>query len=488
MFEQLKSLTRDSAVYGIGHIATRLITFLLLPYYSFQFTPAQYGEVTLYFLFVAVAQTFFIYGLDIAYLRYFTLCKDTAQRRIITGTAFLASVLTSLVFAALVIAFADSIGGILIKQPTQPDHVPALLRICGGILFFDTLTTFPFLLLRGTLRPYYFAAVKVVNVLINIGLNIWFIGALRLSLTGVLLANLAASGVTFGILLPVLLRYMTFRIDRATLTEMIRFGLPNIPTYLFVMVIELADRKVMEFYRGLEEAGLYSAGYKLGMFMAVVTGAFRFAWQPFFLSNADREDAPRLFARVLTYYVLVTVCLFIPLTFFIDAVIQTRWPGIGFILDARYWPGLAVFPIIMLAHIFDGIYANLMVGVYIKKLTHWLPLVTGTAAGVTIALDLALIPRYGMLSAAWITLAAFTIEALMLWLIVRRVYPVPYEWGRLAKLALAGGIVVSAGLQPALSQFWIRLLLCGAFPVLLFGLRFFDEREVYHLRKLLRRA
>ncbi|MBU0508478.1 oligosaccharide flippase family protein [bacterium] len=488
MLEQLKRLTRDSVVYGVGHIATRLLTFLLLPYYSFRLTPAEYGELTLYFMFMAVAQTFFIYGLDIAYLRYFTLSKESEQRRRITGTALCVSLLTSVLLTGMVLGFAETIGRLVVQVPTQPENVSFLIRLCAGILLFDTLATFPFLLLRGTLRPYHFAGVKLLNVCVNIGLNIWFVGYLHLSILGVLYANVIASAMTLGVLLPFFRGRVTWKIDRRILGEMVKFGLPNVPTYLFVMVIELADRKILELYRGLEEAGLYSAGYKLGMFMAVVTGAFRFAWQPFFLSNADREDAPRLFARVLTYYLLVTGVLLLVLAFFVDLIVKTPWPGIGCILAPSYWPGLAVFPIILLAHIFDGIYANLMVGVYLKKLTARLPLVTGIAAAVTIGLNLLLIPRYGMMAAAWVTLLAFILEAFGLWLVVRRAYVVPYEWTRIAKMVLVFAVLYALSQLPPFETPLMRLLLVISLPIALYAVAFFDEREKHHLRKMFARG
>jgi O-antigen/teichoic acid export membrane protein len=487
MLHQLKNLTRDSLIYGVGHIATRILTFLLLPYYSFHLTPSEYGELTLYFLFVGIVQAFYFYGLDIAYLRYFTLSKDAEQRRVVTGTAMIATTATSAVLTLLIIVAAPAIGRIVVHNPTNPVVVPVLIRLCGGILLLDTLATFPFLLLRGTLRPKHFTVIKLLNVTINISLNIWLVGERNLSIYGVLLANIVASACTFLALVPFLTKHTRFRCDRAMLREMIIFGLPNVPTYLFVMIIELADRKILELFRGLEEAGLYSAGYKLGMFMAVVTGAFRFAWQPFFLSHADDENAHGLFARVLTYYLLITSSLFIVLTFFVEPLIKTRWPGIGFIIEPRYWSCLAVFPIILLAHIFDGIYANFMVGVYIKKLTSMLPLVTGIAALFTIVFNILLVPLFGMIAAAWITLLSFLLEALLLWLVVRKRYPVPYEWERIGKLAVCCGIVVGISYIPAFSALWIRIALLGLFPSLLYAFRFFNDREMFYFQKYLLR-
>jgi O-antigen/teichoic acid export membrane protein len=485
LLAQLKSLTRDSAIYGVGHIASRLLTFLLLPYYSFHLSPAEYGEMTLYFLFTALVQTFFWYGLDIAYLRYFTLAKEPEKRRIVSGTTLLTSFISTAVLSLLIFLAARPLGALIVHSPANAELVPGFVRLCAGILFFDTLSTYPFLFLRGSHRPKRFTAVKIFNVCVNVSLNIWFVGHLDLSIAGILWANLIASALTLVVLLPSMLRNITIKVDRELVKEMVRFGIPNVPTYLFVMVIELADRKVIELYRGLAEAGLYSAGYKLGMFMAVVTGAFRFAWQPFFLSHSDRPDAPRLFARVLTYYLLVTTSLFLVMTFFVDAVIKTKWPGVGYIIAPQFWAGLSVFPIILLAHVFDGVYANLMVGIYLKKLTAKLPAVTGVAALFTIVFCILLVPPYGMMAAAWITLAAFFLEAVMLWLVVRKAYPVPYEWARIAKLGVACTVVLAAGLFTGMNAPWQRALILLFFPVILYVLGFLDERERFHLRKLL---
>ncbi|MBU1919723.1 lipopolysaccharide biosynthesis protein [bacterium] len=484
MLEKLKNLTRASLVYGVGHILTRLVTFLLLPYYSHKISPAEYGEVSLYFLFLAVVQTFFLYGLDIAYLRYFNLAKEEKDRRTITGTTFWATVLSSSGLALLIIIGSGTLGSLLIAHPVHPEQTGAMIRLCAGILFFDTLSAFPFLLLRSTHRPLRFTAVKLLNVCVNIGLNIWFVGYLEMTTAGVLWANFLASLFTLIVLLPRIIRSGAFTIDRPLFREMLRFGLPNIPTYLFVMVVELADRKIIELYRGIEEAGLYSAGYKLGMFMAVVTAAFRFAWQPFFLSHADDAEARPMYARVLTYYLLVTGVLFLGLVFFIDPLIKHDWPGMGPIIDARYWAGLSVFPIILLAHIFDGVYANLMVGIYLKKQTRKLPLVTGTAAVFTIAACLLLVPTYGMMAAAWITLCAFVLQAGLLYVVVNKVYPVPYEWSRIGKLTLLCVVLYFVAVYVGENSIAVRVLLLVFIPFGLALLKFYDDRERFYIRKL----
>jgi len=487
VFKELKSLSRESLIYGVGHILTRFVTFLLLPYYSYQLAPAEYGEVTLYYLFIAVVQTFYSYGLDIAFLRYYTLQKDQGARRTIFGTTLLTSSLSSAALTLLLVIAAPQISGWLIREPVHPEIAATMIRVCAAILFFDMLSTFPFIMLRGTHRPFHFATIKLFSVAVNIALNILFLGVWRWSVAGVLWANFWASLLTLVIQLPGIYRKAKPSFDRQLLRQMLAFGLPNIPTYLFVMVIELADRKILEALCGLEEAGLYSAGYKLGMFMAVVTGAFRFAWQPFFLSHAEEGEAPKLFARVLTYFVLICGFLFLSLSLLVPLLVTVNIPGLGnAIIEKRYWAGLGVFPLILLAHVFDGIYANLMAGVYIKKKTAVLPWVTGIAAMVNVGGNLLLVPSFGMWAAAWLTLIAFAIEAFLLWLFIRRSYPVPYEWGRLSHLTLIVGGLFCLGFLDVFHGLLPRIGLVAAMPVALWATGFLRPEERRRLETLIR--
>lgn len=483
---KLRSLTKESLIYGLAHILTRSVTFLLLPYYSYRLSAADYGELSLYYLFLAVAQTFYVYGLDIAYLRFYNLKDHGRTSAQVNGTALLAVALSSSVLCLLGLLFRDSLGSLLIQNPENADDVPIGIVICLGILFFDTIGTFPFLRLRSENKPLSFSAQKIVNVVLNISLNVWMVGSLGLGVLGVLYANLIASFVTCALILPAFLRTCRFRIDRVLFSDLLAFGLPNIPTYLFVMVVELADRKVLELFRGIEEAGLYSSGYKLGMFMGVVNAAFRFAWQPFFLKHANDPQAPRLYARTLTYYVAVASGLLLMLTLAVPPLLKFNFPIVGYLISPSYWSGLVVFPIILAAHIFDGIYANLMVGIYLQKATRKLPFVTGVAAVFTVIANLLLVPTYGMLAAAWVTFFAFVIQALLLYLVVQRIYPIAYEWRRLAILA-----VITIALTGAAALFelnWsLRILLAVAFPVLLVFLRFFTSDEVAVVRRFVQR-
>jgi O-antigen/teichoic acid export membrane protein len=484
--QKLRSLTKESVVYGLAHVLTRSVTFLLLPYYSHKMTAGDYGELSLYFLFLAIVQTFYFYGLDIAYLRFYNLSDHGKTKAQITGNVLLTTLASSIGLSLLLAILHRGIGSLLILDPIDPASVPTNVLICIGILFFDTISAFPFLKLRSDNRPMSFATQKLINVFINVGLNVWLIGELNMGVRGVLWANLISSVITTLLLLPGILRACKFEFDRLLLRDMLVFGLPNIPTYLFVMIVELADRKALEVFRGVEEAGLYSAGYKLGMFMGVVNAAFRFAWQPFFLKHANDEHAETLFSKTMTYYLLVACALMVWLTLFVPPLVMTELPVVGAIIAPAFWAGLSVFPLILAAHIFDGVYANLMVGIYLKKATRKLPAVTGAAALFTVAANILLIPKYGMMAAAWITLAAFIIQAGLLYATVNKLYPVRYEWKRILLLFVISGVVTAIAAVLPLTILW-RIAIAVAFPILLVLFRFFPENELRSIKNLIRR-
>jgi O-antigen/teichoic acid export membrane protein len=258
------------------------------------------------------------------------------------------------------------------------------------------------------------------------------------------------------------------------------------PSQIFVMVIELANRKILEILMGLSVVGIFSAGYKLGLFMAVVTMGFRFAWQPFFLSISERSDAKETFSRIFTYYLLVTVTLFLALVFTIRPLMTMRLPIVGVLINPDYWEGLKVFPWILLAHVCNGAYANFMVGVYLKKKTGLMPIVTGIAAAINIVGNILLIPIYGMMAAAWITLISYLSLAILLYVLIRPHYRIDYEWRRVFTLIFCAAIVYLISFIPILETYWLlKLLLIPGLFALLRVAKFFLPEEIATLRKRL---
>ncbi len=487
MFPQIRRLLKHSAVYGLGHVLSRIVSFILLPYLTHYLSPEQYGAVTLIYTFISIALVIYLYGADIAFLRFYIMEKDEKKREEIFSTIIWSSLATSSLFSVLIGLSTGVITKLIFANPADLGaDASYIILLSAGILFADALGTFPYLWLRSVEKSLPFIGLKTLGAVVHVGLTVIFLSVFQRGIMGIFEANFIASSLQLVLLLPVIFRNTKFSLHLRHFGEFFRFGLPNVPSQLFVMVVELSDRKILELLVGLTVVGLYSAGYKLGLFMAVVTMGFRFAWQPFFLSIADKPNAKETFARVFTYFLLVTGTLFLLLAFTVEPLMKTRLPIVGTLISEDFWPGLKVFPIILLAHIANGAYANFMVGVYIKKKTGLMPLVTGAAALVNVGFNLIFVPIFGMMAAAWATFLAYFTLAALLYFLIQPHYFIPYEWKRVWILILCAGVIYGASLLPFFQVYWmLKLLLLPLFFVLLQTFRFFLPEEIAGARRRL---
>jgi len=482
LFEDLKKLTKHSSIYGIGHILSRGIGFLLLPLYTNYLTTTQYGLVALIYTFIAFVNILFLYGMDSAFLRFYALEEGDEGRKKVLSTALMMTLCTSGVFFLGLYIFSAPLSTVIFGRP----QTAGLLRMAAGILFFDTLATMPYLLLRLEERSRRFVGYRFVNILLNLGLNIYLVAHLNMGVSGVLLSNLIASGFSFFILLPVLWKKMTPRIFPHLAGELLKFGLPFIPSGLASMTMELIDRYMLRGMKGLEVVGIYNAGYKLGLFMLLVVMAFKFAWQPFFLKlGRDEERAKKSFAAVLTYFVLTGGFFLLAVSFFVDELVRFQLGGLT-VFGPAFWSGTPIVPVILLAYVMMGIYLIFLPGIYLKKKTRYVPLFTGLGATVNVLGNLILIPRWGIMGAAWATFAGYLVMALTLYIVVQRIYPVTYQYGRLAKLIFVAVLIYLLRVwfgEPALLRL-LLLLIC--YPLGLLATNFLTAGEKNHLRRLLR--
>ncbi len=484
MFQQIRRLLKHSVVYGMGHILTRMVSFILLPYLTHALTPEDYGAVTLLYTFIAIAIVLYCYGFDITFLRYYILETDNSKRKQIFSTIFWCTLVTSSLFTIIIALSTGWLSTIVFENPESVGlSARYLILISGLLLFSDTIGLYPYLYLRAVEKSIPFISLKTTGIALNIGLAIILISYFDRGIAGVFEANAIATTFQLLCLLPVIVKNLRFDFQFERLREYIRFGFPNIPSQIFVMVIELSNRKIIEIILGLSVVGIFSAGYKLGLFMAVVTMGFRFAWQPFFLSIADQPEAKNTFSRVFTYYVLTTSALFLLLVFTIKPIMTMPLPVVGILIDPVYWEGLKVFPIILLAHMCNGAYANFMVGVYIKKKTGLMPIVTGIAAAVNIVGNILLIPIYGMMAAAWVTLFSYFVLAALLYVLIQKHYRIHYEWRRVMLLISAGGLIYLISTIPFLQTYWLlKLFLLPVYLILLRIIGFFLPEELAGLK------
>ena len=477
MFEQIKRLVSDTAIYGVSTILGRLLNFLLVPLYTHILVPSDYGIVATLYSFIAFYTIIYSYGLESAYFRFAGM-KEIGDEKENFSTPFSSYLITSALLSFALIVFA--------QQATVIFQIEiSMYRLCyyvAGILFFDTLALLPFAALRLERKAKLFASIKIVNIVVNLGLSIIALVEWKWGIEGILFSNLASSVLTFMLLIPTTLKYFRLTFRKDLYKEMLKFGLPLIPVLLSGMVLQIADRPILKVLMDDASVGIYQANYRLGIFMAVITATFEYAWRPFFLSHAKDPNAKSMFARIMTYYLFVTLTIFLGLSFFLDAVIKYKFFGTT-ILPSVYWDGLQIVPYVLLGYVFSGIATNFNAGIQIEKKTMYL-LPTSLSGSITnVVLNFMLIPIFGIMGAAYATAIGYLMVAVTLYFVVQKFYYIEYEFVRIGKLVTTV-IVAFAASKLFFESIPLKLFILSAWFASLFLIGFFTKEELLRLKNL----
>lgn len=478
MFDSIKRLTSHSAVYGISTILGRAISFLLLPLYTHYLPKADYGVVTVVLAWLGIMTIISTYGVDAAFLRYYILADSEDEKRSIFNTGF---------WSILLMSATIMLGGYLLASPLSVWILDSadyryIIILMTGILLFDSMSIIPFLLLRAEERSTLFVILKIANVIVNFVTTYWLVVKLGHGLNGVFESNLISSAFTFVTVLPVAMRHLRPSMRRAVYLDLLKFGLPYLPSTLSVYLVDVIDRFILQQLTNLSTVGLYGAGCKLGMLMNLLIAAFRFAWHPFFLSTSKEPNAKAIFSRIFTLFTLVCAVCFLGASLFINELVHFQI-GAKTLFGEEYWNSTSVVPAVLLAYIFWGAYVNFIIGVHLEKKTGYLPFITGLGLVIKVAVTYTLVPLLGMNGAALGTTLAYLTMAITLYFVAQRLYPITYEWKRLVKLVTVAAAVFILGYWFWTAP-WQKAGLLAAFPVTLFLIGFFEKGEMKRITAL----
>ena len=497
---RLKRLGSETLVYGLSSIVGRLLSYLLQPYYAHNFSPAANGIQSVVYSYIPIVSIVLYLGMDVAYMRSAASVRDApnAERQRAFSMSFLVVAAIGGAIAALGFAATPALAPLARLDATS-------FRYMMAIVYTDALLAVPFAHLRMTNQSMRYAVLRILFVAISIALNIVLIGHLHWGVSAIFFANLSANLCLLALFLADIYRLVRpSLLAGASWKPLWAYALPVMPATLAVMLVENGDRITLNYLpdriaaivyhmTSKDVVGIYSFNYKLGVAMLLVVQMFRLAWVPFSLQHARQADAPRLYSRVLTALMLVCAPVFLSIAVLLPSLAQL--PAIHRYVKPDYWLGLPIVPVILLGYVFSGIYAVVTAGLYIERKTHVLAWIAGAGAMLNIGICVLAAPRWGMVSVAWATPAAYALMAALGAWQANRVYPVPFEWRRLAHL---GAIVValfavdqwmaSRGVPPlsavALAS---KTGLIVALPALLFASGFFRHGEMRALRAMLPR-
>jgi len=448
----LSKLAGQTAIYGVSSIVARFLNYLLTPLYTSRgvFAPAAFGVITSLYAWTAFLNVVLTYGMETTFFRFAN--KHEGNKGVYTTAVYLLTATTAL-FVVLGLYYAHGIASFI----GYPDHATSV-RLLVVIIGIDAVTVVPMARLRQENRPWKFAAINMLSVIVNIGFNLFFLAYCMPKFNAgesnalieavydpafgvgyVFLANMISSGLKFLLLLP---EWPGFRtgpersvFDAKLIRPMLAFGLPLLVAGLAGMTNETADRVLMKHLLPANIAdtqiGIYGACYKLAILITLFIQAFRFAAEPFFFSHAKEKNSRETFARIMNIFVAVCMAAFLLVMLFLDLF---KW----FIPNPAYWPGLVVVPILMMANVFLGIYYNQSVWYKLSDRTRAGGTIAIIGAIITLALLFWWIPIFGYLGAAWATFICYASMAAISYVWGQQHYPIPYNVGRVLGYMAAG--------------------------------------------------
>ncbi len=444
--------------YGLSSIAARLINYLLTPYltYADAIKTSDYGKMALVYAAIPLLNVLFTYGFETAYFRFSSKAenKDT-----IYNTAAL-SLIFSTIFFTLILWFSQGAFG----RVTGLTDFPKLIQYSIAIIALDTLTVIPFARLRQEGRPLKFAATKIIGILINIFFTWFFVSYCRTHqsfwmltffdpkeniIVYVVMANLIQAVVTL-LFLSKEIAAIRFKFDTKLWGQMMLYALPLIIAGMGGMVNETFDRLMLRWWLPgsaefkESEVGIYNACYKLSILITLFIQAFRMGAEPFFFKQAEGKNPQRTYARVMKFFVIVITVMFL--------VVSLYMPVWKKFIGPKYWAGLGVVPILLLANMFLGIYYNLSVWYKLGNKTIAGAWITLAGAAVTIGINFFFISSYSYMACAWATFFCYGSMMVMSFVWGQKEYRIPYAWKKL--LAFMVIVVLLFFAHKGITKFW----------------------------------
>ena len=428
-----KTLFKQTFIYGLATVLPRMLSFLLVPLYTdpnVLSSPAEYGKVSVIFSYFVLFNVILAYGMETAFFRFFS--KEEHKNDVISTSA-ISLIVSSLGFFVLALVFQNQIA-------TITDIDVKYINLVIWILLLDALVIIPFTWLRATERPMRYAIIKILNVAINIGLNLFFLLALKhlvskssvfesiyrpnFEISYIFIANLIASAVTLLLMVPFYAK-IKYVFNGVMWRSMLKYAFPVLVAGVAFSINETFDRILLQELLPPDIAdtqiGMYSACYKLAVFMTLFATAFRLGIEPYFFSHSQSENPKRNYALILEFFIAFGAVILLTVVVFADVL----KPYI--VRSEAYWEAMWVVPIILVANFCLGIYHNLSVWYKITDKTKIGAYISLVGAIVTLVLNFVFIKEYSYKASAIATLAAYGSMMILSYVLGRKYYPIPYN-------------------------------------------------------------
>ena len=446
----LKSLAKDTAIYGVSSIVGRFLNYLLVPIYTISMPASTggYGVITNMYAITALLLVLLTCGMETGFFRFANKGDDDPIR--VYSTTLLTVGSISLSFLAVCLLFLKPIAGVMGYE----EH-PWYLGMMLIVIAMDAIQAIPFAYLRYKNRPIKFAALKMLFIFASIALNIVYFVFMKGTYVGAaFLINLICTSLVMVCLISEL-RGFRYTLDRDLVKRMFRYSFPILILGIAGILNQVVDKIIFPFvYPDEAEAavqlGIYGATSKIAMIMAMFTQAFRFAYEPFVFGKSREKDNRQMYAQAMKFFIIFTLLAFLAVMFYLDIL--------RYVIGRDYWEGLKVVPIVMAAEMFMGVYFNLSFWYKLTDETKWGAYFSITACTIVILMNVFLIPVYGYVACAWAGFTGYAVAMLLSYFVGQKKYPINYDLKSIGGYVLLALVIYAVGEWMPLENTVLRLL------------------------------
>ena len=450
----IRNLGKHSLIYGLGHMLARLITFLLLPLYTHSFSQEEYGAISLAYAFIGFALILYRYGMDTALMK-FSVQTSGVERTKHISIIVVSQILTGIIFTTFLYIIREHIA-YWVLGVNRPDWMIYIVII----LFLDSIWNLPLLILRSEEKATLFIGFSLLNVIATMLLNILFVVYWGYGIEGVFLANIISSAIILVFSSPIIINRIKVKLfDKIVFKKVFQFAIPFLPAGIFTMVMELSDRYLLEWFLGMADVGVYSAGKKMGMLGLTAVMGFNMGWTPYFLKRGEKVGARIEFAKIATLFTGIMGYISMMVSIWISEIMQFSIFGRP-LIGAEFWSCEPVVSAILLAYFFFGTYVIQLPGIYMKEITNWVPAFRILGAMTLFLTSIWLIPTFGFIGAAYGVVLAFVVMSISIYIKTYRIYTVPYNWR-----GILFPIIFLIGIQFDFNHLLLKLFLSTVYPV-----------------------
>jgi O-antigen/teichoic acid export membrane protein len=486
LVSQLVELSRHSVIYGIGGLVSRFLAVIMLPIYTSFVSAGDYGRIEILTSAMAVAVVLIRGGANFGFIRFYFLEKEPDYRRRLIRTVFWAQMTYSTLALALCVVFASQIARLLGVAWAPHSHLQGsgtrLVTATGVLLWVNVNYAQMTNLFRAEQRSVAFSIATLANIAVTVPLTVILVVVTRHGPLGIIVGNLSGTLIVFLALLAYRREQLGLQFDRRLLRSINRFGVPLMAAALAMWVTNFGDRfmlsKLLHGTYRLTEVGQYSLANKISSAMVLLFTAFQVAWPAFAYSIEDEKEAKRAYSYVLTYLMFIAAWAALALSLFAAWIVHLLGRKAGF------WPAATAVPALAYSSVFFAGFIVVTIATGRARQTKFNWIAATAAAVLNFSLNVWLIPAYGMLGAAYATLAAYILLMAVRTWNAQRVYPVQYQWRRVVVLLLAAGALTGIG-EAFPHSLPLAFGLTLAYPLLLLPLGFYLPAERKRLRRLL---